>query len=321
MYRGDLYVPRISVTSGRSFFISPTGNDTTGAGTFSNPWATVNKFANQTLRPGDTLYCRGGTYNGTVRADFDNKSGLPSAPITIRRYANEVPVFVGPGTGSIQQFIQIMNGSSYWVVDGLTTQQFKPGSGGVIWAGGQFVSTHHITFRNLNMTATPGGTNGEQQLYLSWNADDCTVEDSTFTGAQVGGDGGTAINIGDHEPGPKRYLLQRLTTSNFGDTGSIWINSPTCFGTSRHIIFVGNNVFNFRAVDYASIVIQDIGGVDGTNPINNNIFDQDLSGGTKTIDHNLFGQVVGVSIDATGHPLAGSPLIGAGTGGSNIGRY
>ena len=43
------------------YYISPTGNDSTGDGTIGNPWASWNKIDSITLNPGDTVYIRGGT--------------------------------------------------------------------------------------------------------------------------------------------------------------------------------------------------------------------------------------------------------------------
>lgn len=45
----------------KNLFVAPNGNDTTGNGSFTGPYATIMK-AHQTVMPGDTVFLRGGTY-------------------------------------------------------------------------------------------------------------------------------------------------------------------------------------------------------------------------------------------------------------------
>jgi hypothetical protein len=55
--------------TGRTCFVSPDGDD--GApGTFDEPWASLHKAA-ETIRPGDTVYVRGGQYRLTERILFE----------------------------------------------------------------------------------------------------------------------------------------------------------------------------------------------------------------------------------------------------------
>jgi hypothetical protein len=80
--------------SGRTFYLSPTGVDSTapGTGTLKNPWKTLN-FADTQVRPGDMVVLRGGTYechpkDPNSRCDNANRdtelhsSGSMTAPIT-----------------------------------------------------------------------------------------------------------------------------------------------------------------------------------------------------------------------------------------------
>ncbi len=87
-----------AVQAGTSYFISPEGNDQTGNGSIDQPWYNLGK-AVSVAQAGDVIYCRGGKYKMSWRGS-DNKltvrlmqSGTPAAPITIRAYEQEVPVF------------------------------------------------------------------------------------------------------------------------------------------------------------------------------------------------------------------------------------
>ena len=76
---------------GSTYFLAPDGDDL-GAGTETSPWATLEHAAAQLL-PGDVLLVRGGVYH---EANVDVAvAGLPGAPITIRAYPGEAPVFDG----------------------------------------------------------------------------------------------------------------------------------------------------------------------------------------------------------------------------------
>ncbi|TMQ32840.1 MAG: hypothetical protein E6K70_16365, partial [Planctomycetota bacterium] len=67
--RGLKSTTAVTVTQapGSSFYVATTGSDTSGTGTLATPWRTINHgiaAANggAGLKPGDTLYLRGGTY-------------------------------------------------------------------------------------------------------------------------------------------------------------------------------------------------------------------------------------------------------------------
>ncbi len=67
-----------------TYYVSVSGDDD-NAGSLAEPYATVN-HALTTLKPGDTLYLRGGTYYEEVDAEL---SGTSSQPITIAGYKDE----------------------------------------------------------------------------------------------------------------------------------------------------------------------------------------------------------------------------------------
>ncbi|MGI9286894.1 MAG: hypothetical protein ACR2P1_16020, partial [Pseudomonadales bacterium] len=82
-----------------TYYVSVRGDDG-NPGSLAQPWQTVN-YALTRLRPGDTLYLRGGTYYEQVEVGV---SGTASQPITIAGYAGEqtvidsgFPEFQAPG--------------------------------------------------------------------------------------------------------------------------------------------------------------------------------------------------------------------------------
>ena len=76
---------------GRQLFVSPEGDDA-GEGNLVHPWRTLEHAVDQ-LRPGDTLFLRGGTYR--ERGVAISARGGPGAPITIVNFAGEEVVIDG----------------------------------------------------------------------------------------------------------------------------------------------------------------------------------------------------------------------------------
>jgi uncharacterized repeat protein (TIGR02543 family) len=74
-----------------TYYVSTTGNDSSGTGTISNPWKTITKGQSM-LDAGDTLLVRGGTYYESVTITVQ---GTQSGRITIKAYPGETPVLDG----------------------------------------------------------------------------------------------------------------------------------------------------------------------------------------------------------------------------------
>ncbi|MCP4372928.1 MAG: right-handed parallel beta-helix repeat-containing protein [Deltaproteobacteria bacterium] len=74
-----------------TYYISPTGNNTTGDGSIGTPWATLKKVE-ASISAGDTVYCRGGTYVNHPSVVW-NVPASSENPITIIAFPDETPVF------------------------------------------------------------------------------------------------------------------------------------------------------------------------------------------------------------------------------------
>jgi parallel beta-helix repeat protein len=76
------------------FYVSPTGNDTTGNGSIGSPWKTIRK-AYDTISAGNTVYLRGGTYAepGIPNTRWSAISGTPAAPTRFIGYPGERAIF------------------------------------------------------------------------------------------------------------------------------------------------------------------------------------------------------------------------------------
>src|SRR5688572_8108128 len=69
----------VESTPGNIYYVSPAGNDTSGQGTSSSPWRTL-QFGVNRLQAGDTLVALPGTYRERITPP---RSGTPDRPIRI----------------------------------------------------------------------------------------------------------------------------------------------------------------------------------------------------------------------------------------------
>jgi hypothetical protein len=76
------------MSAGPSYFVDPSKGTDVGPGSVDHPWKTVNAAIGH-LKPGDTLYLRGGTYYEMVAI---RSIGTQAAPITIRSYPGELAI-------------------------------------------------------------------------------------------------------------------------------------------------------------------------------------------------------------------------------------
>ncbi|MEW6179435.1 MAG: right-handed parallel beta-helix repeat-containing protein [Chloroflexota bacterium] len=85
-----IYLPFIANTSLTVYYVSPTGSDSNN-GSFTQPWRTLNKAA-RSVKAGDIVYIRGGTY---IEAVEITTSGTADSPIQFLAYPGEQVILDG----------------------------------------------------------------------------------------------------------------------------------------------------------------------------------------------------------------------------------
>ncbi len=107
-----------STSCGKTFFVSPTGNDG-NAGTLEFPFKTLQKAVTlSTLTPGDTIFMRGGVFQCSTSVSI-SKSGNASARYVLSSYPGEravVDFVLTPSTSTSRGFTV---SGSYWHIYGL----------------------------------------------------------------------------------------------------------------------------------------------------------------------------------------------------------
>jgi hypothetical protein len=100
----SMVIPIMPVSTGAQaiYFVSPTGNDTTGIGSIGRPWKTIEKAKSvvstiNSKMTGDIyVYLRGGTYNLSDTIYFnESDSGTNGYNVIYRNYPSEVPIISG----------------------------------------------------------------------------------------------------------------------------------------------------------------------------------------------------------------------------------
>jgi len=130
------------------YFISPTGSDTTGTGTISNPWFTLNK-AWTVLKAGDTVYLRGGTYAFNTQQNLRGKDGTAGSLINIFAYPNETPVLTK--SSSYPATFGILFTGNYFYWKDIEITGYTQPNGSVLSYGFRVENSSNNTFENLKV--------------------------------------------------------------------------------------------------------------------------------------------------------------------------
>lgn len=157
---GSVVTPAQAAT--RTFFVDPSGSDTTGTGTQAKPWQTIGKSVTQAIA-GDLVLIGPGTYAETITIE---KTGAPGSPIEFR--ANGGAVIID-GTASTRDAV-FVTFSSYVVIDGWTVQNAPR-------AGLRIDSSDHVTVRNGTFA-----NNGRWGIFTDFS-DDLLIENNEAYGS------------------------------------------------------------------------------------------------------------------------------------------
>jgi hypothetical protein len=190
--------------------MAPDGSDA-AAGTISSPWRTI-IGASRHLVPGDMLYVRGGSYHDPGGYDWaSTASGTAAAPIAVRAYPGEQPVFDGgasaPASGpdSNAQVALIVQGVSWVSFEGLAFTRYDPYDNGLIIV----TSSDHIRFQGILGYGEFSASDSEHYFYITHSSD------IAITGCRLDGIAGAAVHIysSDYTPGSGAVSSRNVVVS------------------------------------------------------------------------------------------------------------
>lgn len=164
---------------GTDYFVSKSGNDSTGDGTISNPWRTI-EYAIENVYPGDILYMREGIYNEQL---FSVRDGTADNYITISTYKDEEAIIDGTGVESGNNGAIITN--SYLKLIGFTIRNWRDN-------GMEISNCEFLELLELKITAVEGG------IHLTGTVHDFIL-DSCIMYDYYGGSGGFGFDATPEE--------------------------------------------------------------------------------------------------------------------------
>jgi hypothetical protein len=177
--QGGITAPAATAVPACTYYIAPNGSDS-GAGTLASPWKTI-RFGSAKLTAGKTLCARGGIYYGQAGTIW-RSSGTATAPVTLKNYPGEKPVFDGQwgDTGTGGDFLVFTNNSNV-VVDGITAQHYadKYGNGTIDLHNGQG-PVNNITIQNSTLVDNGSHGNQDHHIYLATGATNVTIRNNLF---------------------------------------------------------------------------------------------------------------------------------------------
>ena len=183
------------------------------------------------LRPGDTVLVRGGTYVDPSGAG-ETWSGIPSgtatAPITIKAYPGETPMFDG-ALAVPQSFV--LSHVSYVTFEGLAFTRYRPGVTGCSSSMRRTTSPCAPS----TCTTTRGQAWTDHLVYIANGSSDVFIDGSNLDGIT-----GAAVHIwSGNNVGSVRTTVQnsRLTNSGWGAI----IETNANVATFRNNVFSGNS--------------------------------------------------------------------------------
>ncbi len=126
-----------------NYYVSPSGDDN-NPGTIDQPWATIQKAANE-ANPGDTVFVREGVYYEQVQI---NVSGAPGQYIVFTAYPGETPILDGTG-GTPGEHMIYLNSVDYIKIEGFTIRNDSAGSGIFVEDAGDYIEIRNNTIYNM----------------------------------------------------------------------------------------------------------------------------------------------------------------------------
>jgi len=178
-------------TTTDSYYVSTAGNDTTGSGSISSPFRTIQKAANM-VSAGDTVYIMGGTYYEEVI--IGNKNGAEKQWINFMPYNNEEVVVDGRNIKtSYYSAIFYIHDSSYIRVTGLKLLNSAYGGIHIQNNGTNHIWIDHNIIRNCSARGIATFSEGFtlENITIEYN----TVDFVNNNWKGVGGDSGEAISV------------------------------------------------------------------------------------------------------------------------------
>ncbi|HWP37175.1 MAG TPA: Ig-like domain-containing protein [Gemmatimonadales bacterium] len=217
------------------WYAAPTGSSS-GTGRSDSPWdlRTALSGGNGKVQPGDTVWVRGGTYNGSFTASL---TGTSAAPIIVRAYPGERAIIDGNGSSN-STFVVDGSWAVYWGLEIMNSMTARFGDGLGLRPTGVYVrNAANVKLINLIVHDTGHGTYTEYaaqniEIY-GWIIFNGGHQNSTRSD-------GHGIYI-KHDGAGGKVVRDNIIFNQFGFGIHGYTESS---GALRNLVFEGNVLFN-----------------------------------------------------------------------------
>ena len=271
------------------FFASPSGS-ASGDGTIGNPWSLAKALSQPaTVRPGDTIWLRGGTYDGTFYASLN---GSATAPIKVRQYPGERATIDG-GNSNFANILEVAGSYTYyWGFEIMSSDpnhsSAQSGSAPTDLGIGDGVAIVQnsttgagLKFINLVIHDTAGGFGLWQQAYGA-EIYGCLIYNNGWTAPDRGHGHGIYVQ---NQTSAKR-IANNVIFSNY----SHGIHAYSTVANLNNIDIEGNTIFNNGMPDYARNILVGGSSVAQNPSISNNVlYYPDASGENLNVGYDPSG--------------------------------
>src|SRR5215471_17291808 len=175
--------------SGTTYYVSTLGNDN-NAGTLTAPWRTIQKAAN-TVKAGDTVQVRGGTYNEIVT--MKTSGNATAGYITFQNYPGENPIVDGTGlaAGGQTGLFSLEGTFNYIVIQGFEIRNFSSSTKGKVPVGIDFegagsnveILNNHI--HNIAQTLSTCNAANALGVAIYGSQAPASINNLTFAGNEI----------------------------------------------------------------------------------------------------------------------------------------
>jgi hypothetical protein len=224
------------------YYVATNGNDA-AAGSKAHPWATL-YAALPRLRPGDTLYIRGGAYSYSG-VHYTGVHGTAAHRVLITAYPGEAPVFTG--TSAPADFLYFDGTAAYVTLRGFRVV----GGGAVTGTKGSSIlgfegNSNHIRIEHMHLYGAADWTLDQHLAYVASNS----VNDITFSGNIFDGRGCICSGLLQfyHDPNAARITITGNTFTRADQAVLIWANVSGLRISSNTFIYDRIAVRHYRSM-------------------------------------------------------------------------
>ncbi len=216
-----------------NYYVSPSGDDD-NPGTIDQPWATIQKAADE-AGPGDTVFVRDGVYYEQVQI---NVSGAPGQYIVFTAYPGETPILDGTG-GTPGEHMIYINSQDYIKIEGFTIRNDTLASGIFVEDAGDYIEIRNNEIYNMK---GPDGMGITVYAHVNDSVTHITIEGNHIHDCYPAESEALVVNGNVFD-----FVIQNNLIHDVDNIGIDAIGGEVAGKVAKRGVIRGNEVYNARA--------------------------------------------------------------------------